>query len=642
MSPVRTRRHGVAALAALALSVGGLAAWPGTAAASTPLPIATIQSTATATPYAGQLVTTTPSEVTALYPADGLAGFVIQTPGTGGKRNLRQASDAIFVYTGARPADVKIGELVTVTATAQEYPNSTDPGVESLTELGGQVTVTKSDASFIPVRPVTGISWARTSRFRENLESMLFADTESFTVTDSHNLGAYGELGLAAGHGPLVQPTDVAPFGSARAQAQTRLNRARAVVLDDGSSARFTDTKAPGTPPYLTPDHDVRLGDTARLKDPVIVDYRNGEWKFNPTAPTRAGDEVATITNRPPEAAPRVGGAISVASFNVLNYFTTVGSGRPGCRPGPLSTDGTANVTYSCDVRGAWDADDLARQQIKIVGAINDLDASVVGLMEIENSAKLGEPTDEATATLVAALNGAAGREKWAYIPSATAQLQPVADQDVITSALIYQPDQATWAGQAYADGADAGPGGAFNDARTPIAAVFSPTRGGAPTVVAVNHFKSKGSAPRDPADPNADHGQGAWNVARVAQAKALAAWVSGVKSGSGSQDVALLGDFNSYTHEDPLLALEQAGYTNAASQNDYSYSFDGLAGSLDHVLLNASARRRETRSAVWNINSIEPTLREYSQYRLTAVDYYRPTIFRASDHDPVVVGLRR
>ena len=642
MTAVRRTRRGAAALATLALTAAGLAAWPQTAGASTPLPIATIQSTSRFTPYAGKLVTTTPSQVTAVYPADGLAGFVIQTPGTGGERNLRQASDAIFVYTGSRPADVQVGDLVSVTATAQEYPNSTDPDVDSLTELGGTVSVTTSDAGFTKVKPITGVSWARTSRFRENLESMLFADPEPFTVTDSHNLGAYGELGLAAGRGPLVQPTDVAPFGSPRAKAQARTNAARGVVLDDGSSARFTDATNPGTPPYLTRNHDVRLGDTAKLKDPVIVDYRNGEWKFNPTRPTAAGDEVATIINQPREAAPKVGGAMSVASFNVLNYFTTVGSGRAGCRPGPISTDGTANVTYDCDVRGAWDAADLARQQIKIVRAINDLDASVVGLMEIENSVKLGEATDESTATLVAALNRAAGRQKWAFVPSATAQLQPVADQDVITNALIYQPDQATWAGQAYADGADAGATGPFSNARTPIAAAFTPARGGASTLVVVNHFKSKGSAPRDPADPNADHGQGSWNVARVAQAKALAAWVPGVQSASGSDSVALLGDFNSYTHEDPLLALEQAGYTNAARQDDYSYSFDGLAGSLDHVLLNGPAERRQTRSAVWNINSIEPTLREYSAYKLTAVDYYRPTIFRASDHDPVVVGLRR
>ena len=49
----------------------------------------------------GKVVTTTPSVVTAAYPTGGLSGFVIQTPGTGGKgRSLKQASDAVFVYTG--------------------------------------------------------------------------------------------------------------------------------------------------------------------------------------------------------------------------------------------------------------------------------------------------------------------------------------------------------------------------------------------------------------------------------------------------------------------------------------------------------------------------------------------------------------
>jgi 5'-nucleotidase len=261
--------------------------------------------------------------------------------------------------------------------------------------------------------------------------------------------------------------------------------------------------------------------------------------------------------------------------------------------------------------------------------------------MEIENSAKLGETKDEATKTLVAALNADAKRAKWDYVPSSD-QLQPVADQDVITNAIIFQPDEVTWAGASYADGEDATDAGPFGNARTPIAAAFSPVGGGAPMLVAVNHFKSKGSAPDDPNDPNAEHGQGAWNAARVAQAQALLGWVKDVQNDTRIDAVALVGDFNSYTHEDPLETLYAAGWTNAARQKDYSYNFDGLSGSLDHVLLNPAADQRLTGSGVWNINSVEPVLREYSRYKSTAIDYYRDDVYRASDHDPVKVGLKR
>jgi 5'-nucleotidase len=643
--PARTarwNRPGAAFLAAGALTAGLLVGVPSTASAATPLPIATIQGTARFSPYVGKTVTTTPSVVTAAYPTGGLNGFVVQTPGTGGKdRSLKKASDAVFVYTGKAGVDVHVGDLVRVTGTVEEFPSGTDPDADSLTEIGGKVSVEKSDASYKKVKPVSSISWDDTYDHRENLESMLYSSTETWTVNDTYDLGTYGELGLATG-GRLVQPTDKARFGTEAADAQEERNAEHRVVLSDGSSTVFDKAGSPGTPPFITRKSDVRVGDTARLTEPVVVDWRNGAWTLTPTRATAAGDEVATIKDKAPEKVPNVKGDVSVASFNVLNYFTTLGTASSTCKPNPVSTDGTpSTVASGCDQRGAWDAADLDRQQTKIVKAINALDSSVTGLMEIENSAKLGEAKDEATKTLVAALNKAAGRAKWDYVPSSD-QLQPVADQDVITNAIIFQPAEVTWAGKAYADGKDATDAGPFGNARTPIAAAFTPVGGGAPMLVAVNHLKSKGSAPKDPADPNADRGQGGWNADRVAQANALLGWLPGVQSDARTDAVALVGDFNSYTHEDPLETLYAAGWTNAAKRKDYSYNFDGLSGSLDHVLLNPAAKKRLTGSGVWNINSVEPVLREYSRYKSTLVDYYRDDVYRASDHDPVKVGLEK
>lgn len=545
----------------------------------------------------------------------------------------------MFVYTGRAGFDVKVGDLVSVTGTVEEYPNGSDPDVDSLTEIAGSVTVARSAVPYAKVAPVSGVSWASTYDRRENLESMLFSDTEQWTVNDTYTLGSYGELGLATG-GRLVEPTDKARFGSAAAQQQADRNAERRVVLDDGMSTQLDKAGSPGTPPFITRRSDVKVGDTARLTEPVVVDWRNGSWAFNPTRPNLAGDEVATIKDKAPEKVPNVKGDVSVASFNVLNYFTTLGATTQGCKPNPVSTDGTPNTVASgCDPRGAWDAADLERQQTKIVKAINTLDASVTGLMEIENSVKLGEAKDEATRSLVAALNEAAGRAKWDYVPSSD-QLQPVSDQDVITNALIYQPAEVTWARTSYADGQDATDTGAFGNARTPIAAAFAPVGGGEPMLVVVNHFKSKSSG--GATGDNVDSGQGAFNADRVAQANALLGWLPGVQRDARTNDVALVGDFNSYTHEDPLETLYSAGWTNAARQNDYSYNFDGLSGSLDHVLLNPSATKRLTGSGVWNINSVEPVLREYSRYKSTLVDYYRTDLYRASDHDPVVVGLER
>ncbi len=219
---------------------------------------------------------------------------------------------------------------------------------------------------------------------------MLYASDERFTVSDTFPLLRFGELGLSSDELPL-QPTEVARPGTPEAAAQAARNLAVRVNLDDGSNRGYTRTAtlAARPLPYLSVGVDVAVGDRLRLTEPVIVDYRNSAWKFNPTTPTAPGSEPASIRAVADDRAPRVGGALSVASFNVLNYFTTTGSGRTSCTGGNLATDDTFNVTFDCDVRGAWDRPTCSRQQTKIVTALNTLDADVVGLMEIENSVVL-------------------------------------------------------------------------------------------------------------------------------------------------------------------------------------------------------------------------------------------------------------
>ena len=79
-----------------------------------------------------------------------------------------------------------------------------------------------------------------------------------------------------------------------------------------------------------------------------------------------------------------------------------------------------------------------------------------------------------------------------------------------------------------------------------------------------------------------------------------------------------LAGDFNAYTFEDPMQVLYADGYTNLESTTDpgeASYSFDGMSGSLDHVVANAAAKRMVTGVDIWNINAEEAVAYEYSRY---------------------------
>ncbi|HEX4470605.1 MAG TPA: Ig-like domain repeat protein, partial [Nocardioides sp.] len=125
-------------------------------------------------------------------------------------------------------------------------------------------------------------------------------------------------------------------------------------------------------------------------------------------------------------------------------------------------------------------------------------------------------------------------------------------------------------------------------------------------------------------------------------QAHALVDFAHQVSAARGTDKVFLVGDFNSYTQEDPMQVLYQAGYVNQASDDprDVSYEFDGLAGSLDHVLANPAAAKMVTGRDVWQINAEESVGFEYSRYNYNATLLYQPNQFRASDHNPELVGL--
>ncbi|GEL99650.1 ExeM/NucH family extracellular endonuclease [Cellulomonas terrae] len=592
--------------------------------------IAEVQGTGATSPLAGQTVTTD-GVVTAAYPTGGFNGYVIQTPGTGGATDATPgASDAVFVFSSATAGAVAIGDHVQVTGVVSEFNGLTEITVAAAADL---VDLPAAD----PVTPVSA-SWPTTDAAREALESMLFQPTGDLTITNTFSTNQYGEVGLAAGTLPLLQPTEVGRPGSAEALAAAADNAARGVVLDDGSSTNFLSAANSGlTPPYVSLANPVRVGAAATITAPVVVDFRNNVWKLNPTVP---GPASVTFENDRTTAPTAVGGDLKVASFNVLNYFTTLGATTANCTSFKDRTGDPVTVNGGCDPRGAWDPDDLQRQQDKIVAAINALDADVVGLLEIENSARVDGVADEALGTLVDALNAAAGSDVWAFVPSST-ELPPAAELDVITNALIYKTAAVERTGDSRALGDQSGDGQAFNNAREPIGQVFTPVGGGEPFFVAVNHFKSKGSAGPWPGDADTGDGQGASNESRVRQATALRDWVPTVQG--SAESVALIGDFNAYTLEDPMQTLYDAGYTDVATalaDGQFSYSFSGLSGSLDHVLLNGPAMERATGADIWEINAEESIALQYDRYNYHGTLFYESNAYRSSDHDPVLVGL--
>ena len=157
-----------------------------------------------------------------------------------------------------------------------------------------------------------------------------------------------------------------------------------------------------------------------------------------------------------------------------------------------------------------------------------------------------------------------------------------------------------------------------------------------------VNHFKSKGSDCIDVGDPDLGDGQGNCNLTRTRAATALVTWLATDPTGSGDLDFLLLGDFNAYAMEDPVTAMKNAGYANLADEflgaEDYSYVFDGQAGSLDHALASPGLREQVYGIFAWHINADEPSALDYNDYNQPLL--YQPDAFRAADHDPLVIAL--
>jgi 5'-nucleotidase len=635
-----------------------------------PVTIAEIQGTGATSQMVGDTVTTR-GVVTAVYPQGGFFGFYIQTPGTGAEDidlTTHTASDGIFVRQPSGAVSTAKGTYVEVTGTVTEFAGAT------------QVEVQPADIEVLsetpePVVTTTTSDWPRNAAVKESLEGMLYRPTGDFTVTNTFSTNNFGEVGLAQGDKPLIQRTEVELPGPAGSSAVEADNNARAIVLDDGSSTNFLLTgnatqcnpRPTGcllnghlTPPYVSTTEPVRVGAAATFVEDVI--FTQGG---SPNAPTYRFQPLATVvgpdnTNSPATfedtrtAAPDqelingVGEAdLKVASFNVLNYFTTLGDanddniGDGGCNPFRDREDDGSTVNNGCDQRGAWDPQDFERQQSKIVDAINALDADVVGLMEIENSTTLGETPDEATNSLVAALNAEAGAGTWAANPSSSEL--PASGMDVITNAIIYKPASVQRVGESRALGTLSDGDEAFSNAREPLGQVFQAEAGGDPFLFVVNHFKSKGSAGPHPGDGDNNDGQGNANVSRTLQATALKDWVAGLQIETGVESVVLAGDFNSYAMEDPLRILYDAGYTNVEQHfenGEYSYSFSGLSGSLDHILVNDAALERATGTDIWNINAGESLALEYSRWNYHATDFHAEGPYRSSDHDPVILGL--
>jgi predicted extracellular nuclease len=251
--------------------------------------------------------------------------------------------------------------------------------------------------------------------------------------------------------------------------------------------------------------------------------------------------------------------------------------------------------------------------------------------MELENN------NGASLQMIVDALNAEIGTDEYAFLNTGTIH------DDAIKTGFIYKTSTIGLAGPFAI--LDRSVDSRFNDARNrpALAQSFRVLATGAKLSVVVNHLKSKGSSCEADGDPNLDDGQGNCNQTRTNAAGAIADWVATDPTNSNDTDYLIIGDLNAYAHEDPLTALQNAGFTSLleARANPYSFVFDAQAGALDHAIASASLVPQVVETIEWHINADEPALLDYNlEHGRNPALFDANSPYRASDHDPVVIGL--
>lgn len=539
--------------------------------------------------------------VTAVFNGtSGLGGFYVQEEDADQDANPL-TSEGLFVFSNST---VSLGDKLQISGNVVEQFGQTQMNPTSVTAVGTDALPSATPVSF-PIANVSDLEQY------EGMRVQVQAASGDLTVTEHFNLDRFGEVLLSSG-GRLEQYTQNNDPSISGYAAHLEDVAKRSILIDDGRNGQnlFPILNARGGE-NLSPTNTLRGGDTVAAVE-GILGYGFSKYRVQPTEPIDYQP-----TNPRPASVPDVGGNLEIASFNLLNYFNGDGMG------GGFPTE-----------RGATTFSDFQRQSAKTVAALNKLDADIIAVQELEND--YGEGANSAIQDLLSQLNAVSDRN-YTYVDPGVSQL----GSDAIAVGIIYDANVVAEVGTA-AFLTTPGIFEGVNTSRVPLAqtfAVIDPNNAdvGEELTVVANHLKSKGGTGTG-ADADAGDGQGNWNQRRVDAANALTAWLATSPTGNDDPDILAVGDFNAYEREDPIEAIESAGYTNLIT-GDYSYVFNGQWGSLDHAFANSDLVSQVTGAAKWHINADEPDALDYST-QFNDPSLYAPDEFRTSDHDPLVVGL--
>lgn len=547
-----------------------------------------------------------------------LSGFFIQSENPDADTNT---SEGLFVFDGSAPVtDVNIGDVVQVEGEVLEYFGETQIRATSVA-ITGSGSITPLDIT-LPSDITTNSDGVEIPDL-EHYEGMLVRAPQTLTVVSLYEMDRFGEVLLAANGRNFQYTNQNAPDTVGYASHQREFVSLK-LMLDDGLSKQYATPIRYLFPDSLqSPDYSIRIGDSVIGLIGNIRYSRGSGSSGKETYRLVPQSDPVFVNDNPREAnPPQVGGDLRVVMFNGLNYFTTIDAGANICGPA-----GDANC------RGADSSEEFARQSGKILNTLNMLDADIVGLVELENN------ESESINSLVGGLNDLAGSAVWSFIDTGTI------GTDAIRVALLYKSTTVLPLG-AHAI-LDSSVDARFMDTynRPLLMQTFEQRSNNERFSVVVGHLKSKGSSCAALGDPDLGDGQEHCSVTRTNAMLALADWLATDPTASGDPDFLIFGDLNSNLRDIPITTLAAAGYTNVLDLHvgpvAYSFQYKGQSEALDHGLVSPSLLGQVTGAAEWHISTDEPWAFDYNlEFGRDPGLFDINSPYRASDHDPVVIGF--
>ena len=269
-----------------------------------------------------------------------------------------------------------------------------------------------------------------------------------------------------------------------------------------------------------------------------------------------------------------------VCGFNLENYYMTWGS------------------------MGADSYEEHQAQRAKVSAALKKINADIFGLVELQQG-------DEAISEIVADLNKNLPGRNYAHFYDAAKGTYQKVDYvyDANKVAPINQPAETNEETQNRKKML------AFRELETGEVFIYS-----------INHFKAMNTGGAD---------------RRTNEAKAVVKLYNSYRQNRSimDNDLLIMGDLNCYAFTDPILVFTENHHMLDLhrafhADSSYSYMFGGQASYIDHAISNETLFRQVTGMCAYHINSDEDDKYTYDKSN-------DRTMFRCSDHDPVLVGLK-